>query len=60
MLFADSARSGSLAELSQQVTPVQLMRARLALEPAIAREAALNASEEAVIRLKLARDRARA
>lgn len=53
----NGAGLGSLAELSQQVSPVQLMRARLSLEPAIAREAALNASEEAVIRLKLARDR---
>ena len=52
------AGSGSLSDLSQQVTPVQLMRARLSLEPAIAREAAINASDEAVIRLKLARDRA--
>lgn len=49
--------SGSLAVLSQQVTPVQLMRARLSLEPAIAREAAIHASEEAVTRLKIARDR---
>ncbi len=48
---------GSLAELSQQVTPIQLMRARLSLEPAIAREAAIHASEEAVTRLKIARDR---
>ncbi|MDJ0630219.1 MAG: FCD domain-containing protein [Rhodobacter sp.] len=47
-----------LAELSQQVTPVHLMRARLSLEPAIAREAAINASDGAVTRLKLARDRA--
>lgn len=50
--------TGNLAELSQQVTPVQLMRARLSLEPAIAREAAINASEEAVLRLRLAKDRA--
>lgn len=50
--------TGSLAALSQQVTPIQLMRARLSLEPAIAREAAIHASEENVIRLKLARDRA--
>lgn len=51
------AGSGSLAELSRQVTPVQLMRARLSLEPAVAREAAINASDGAVTRLKLARDR---
>ena len=50
--------AGNLAELSQQVTPVQLMRARLSLEPAIAREAAINASDEAVRRLKLAKERA--
>jgi len=48
----------NLAVLSQQVTPVQLMRARLSLEPAIAREAALHASEEAVRQLKESRDRA--
>jgi len=40
-----------LAALSQQVTPVQMMRARLSLEPAIAREAAANASAEAVGKL---------
>ena len=40
-----------LATISQQVTPVQMMRARLALEPAIAREAAANASSAAVARL---------
>lgn len=48
----------SLAELSKQVSPVQLMRARLSLEPAIAREAAMNASAEAVARVVSARDRA--
>ncbi len=53
----DTALS-SLAGLAKQVTPVQLMRARLALEPAITREAAINASGEAVAQLKLARDRA--
>ncbi len=47
-----------LAELSHHVTPFQMMRARLSLEPAIAREAAVNASADAVLRLKAARDRA--
>ena len=47
-----------LAELSHQVTPIQMMRARLSLEPAIAREAAANASGEAVQRIMAARDRA--
>ena len=50
--------SGSIAELSQQLTPVRMMRARLCIEPAIAREAAMNASGEAIIRMKLAKDRA--
>lgn len=47
-----------LSYLSQQVTPVQMMRARLSLEPAIAREAAVNASAEAVQALKSAEERA--
>lgn len=50
----------SLNELAQQMTPVRMMRARLSIEPAIAREAAINASRDAVIRVKLARDRAAA
>lgn len=49
-----------LAELSHQVTPMQMMRARLSLEPAIAREAAANASAEAVSNVCAARDRAAA
>ena len=48
----------SLSELSQQVTPVQLMRARLSLEPAIAREAAINASDDAVGQLSRSKERA--
>ncbi len=52
------AGAGSLALLSNQVSPVQLMRARMAIEPAIAREAAINATEEAVKRLKVSKDRA--
>jgi DNA-binding FadR family transcriptional regulator len=49
---------GSIADLSRQLTPVRTMRARLCVEPAIAREAAMNASGEAIIRMKLAKDRA--
>jgi DNA-binding FadR family transcriptional regulator len=49
----------SLSNLVQQMTPVKMMRARLAIEPAIAREAAINASREALIRIKQARARAR-
>ena len=50
--------SGSIYELSRQLTPVRMMQARLCIEPAIAREAAINASEEAIIRMKLSKDRA--
>jgi DNA-binding FadR family transcriptional regulator len=55
-----TAAAGSLAELSRQLTPVRMMRARLCIEPAIAREAAINASEEAIIRMNLAKVRAEA
>jgi len=48
----------SLTELSQHVTPVQMMRARLSLEPAVAREAAVNASAKSVRKIHHARDRA--
>lgn len=47
-----------IEDLSRQVTPVKMIRARIVVEPALAREAAINASAEAVTRLKLARDRA--
>ncbi len=57
------AKNGSqpfphLAELSQQLTPIQMMRARLSLEPAITREAAVNASADAVGAIITARDKA--
>ncbi len=52
--------TGSLSDLSQRVSPVHMMRARLSIEPALAREAAINASNDAVTRVKLARDRAQA
>ncbi len=50
--------SGSFTKLSRQLTPVRMIQARLCIEPALAREAAINASAEAIIRMKLARDRA--
>ena len=40
-----------LNDLIRRVSPVDMMRARLSLEPAIAREAALHASEEGVRRI---------
>ncbi len=54
----DAGATGSIAELGRQLTPVRIMRARLCIEPAISREAAMNASGEAIIRIKLAKDRA--
>lgn len=56
--FLAAEGSGRLTELGRQVTPVQMMRARLAIEPALAREAAIGASAEAVTRIRLNRDRA--
>ncbi len=50
------AGSDGLAELGRQLTPIKMMRARLCVEPALAREAAINASEEAIIRMKMAKD----
>jgi len=43
--------SNWLGEVSRQLTPVKMMRARLSIEPAIAREAAINASGEALARI---------
>lgn len=45
--------------LSRQLTPFKMMRARMCLEPAIAREAAVNASAEAMLRIHDARRRAK-
>lgn len=41
----------SLESIVRQLTPVKVMRARLSIEPAIAREAAINASGDAVARI---------
>ncbi|MFK7997034.1 MAG: FadR/GntR family transcriptional regulator [Granulosicoccus sp.] len=59
--IATQERDGGFANverLSQEITPVQMMRARLSLEPALAREAAANASSDAVNKIVDARDRA--
>ncbi|MGI9365790.1 MAG: FadR/GntR family transcriptional regulator [Rhizobiaceae bacterium] len=50
----------SPVELGQQLTPFRMMRARLAIEPAIAREAAMNASGDDLARLNGAMERTRA
>ncbi len=52
--------SSGIPSLSKQITPVRMMQARVCIEAAIAREAALHASGEAIIRMKLAMDRAEA
>lgn len=57
---APLAAQNGVARLARQTTPLEMMRARLAFEPAIAKEAAINASAEAVSRMRLAMERARA
>jgi DNA-binding FadR family transcriptional regulator len=57
---AQGGPHGAGGELARRTTPLKVMRARLCLEPAIAREAAMNASAEALQRLRVAMDRARA
>ena len=47
-----------VVELGRQITPFRMMRARLAIEPAIAREAAVNASGKALMVMQLAMERA--
>lgn len=48
-----------LNEISQQITPFRMMRARFAIEPAIAKEAAINASGGALNHMKVAIERTR-
>lgn len=48
---ASQELSSLSAEIGRQLTPVKMMRARLCIEPAIAREAAVNASEEMIARI---------
>lgn len=48
------------SELGRQITPFRMMRARMAIEPAIAREAAVNASRETLARMTRAIDRSKA
>lgn len=45
---AGSTGAGGLQDLAKQITPVKMMRARIVIEPAIAREAAMNASSDAL------------
>lgn len=48
------------ARLGRQLTPFRMMRARLVIEPAIAREAAINATGESLQRMTQALSRSRA
>lgn len=51
---------GLIGALGQNITPVRMVQARLCIEPALAREAAIHASREAIARIKSARDAAKA
>lgn len=50
----------AMVELGRQLTPFRMMRARMAIEPAIAREAAVNASGEVLTRMRRSLDRSKA
>ncbi|MGP1396055.1 MAG: FadR/GntR family transcriptional regulator [Inquilinaceae bacterium] len=52
--------ANALVELGRQLTPFRMMRARLTMEPAIAREAAVNASGMALAKISLSMERAHA
>ena len=56
---SDDAGQGLIAALSQQMTPLRMVQARLCVEPSLAREAAIHASREAIARIRLARDGAK-
>lgn len=47
----------SAIRLGKQLTPFRMMRARLTIEPAIAKEAAVNASGDALMKMQLALER---
>lgn len=51
--------TSAMVELGRQLTPFRMMRARLAIEPAIAREAAVNASGETLRKMQRAIERAK-
>src|SRR6056297_195274 len=62
--FVSSAEAtgdgGLIGELGRQLTPYRMMRARTCIEPAIAREAAISASGEAMTRMRAAMESASA
>jgi len=58
--YGPTERTGAIGALGQQMTPVRMIQARLCIEPSLAREAAIHASREAITRIKLAKDAAKA
>jgi len=56
----DGIDPGLLAEVGHKITPVKMMRARQCIEAVIAREAAMNASREAVNKIKRIKEQAKA
>ena len=56
----DPGSADQLAGLARQLTPMRMMQARMCLEPALAREAAVHASGEAMTAMRLAMTRAHA
>ena len=54
----DARHSAEIGRIGRQLTPIKMMRARSSIEPAIAREAALNASSEKVAELHRIKERA--
>ena len=56
----DSSALGVIEQLGRQMTPVRMVQARLCVEPSLAREAAINASQGAIVRMTQAISAARA
>lgn len=56
----DNDELGIMAVLSQQMTPLRMIQARLCIEPSLAREAANNASRDAITRINRFKNAARA
>lgn len=57
---APQAPTDAMTDLGRRLTPFRMMRARLTIEPAIAREASVNASGDALMRMQRAIQRAHA
>ncbi|PQO22290.1 FadR family transcriptional regulator [Rhodobacteraceae bacterium WD3A24] len=55
----DGGGDNAVSALARRMTPTQMMRARACIEPALAREAAINASGDAITRMRVEMDRAR-